>query len=118
MPTTPVIPNLNMAKVYVAVQTHWSYFICTQYYETVDKDAPVASYLCGEHSWNPQDWELESVDNFFELLYSNIPSRLEEDRISWTPSKVGQLDVCSYYEALRGLIGSYKIVFTYKNKMT
>lgn len=47
----------------------------------VDKNASIASYLCGEHSWNPefkrlpQDRELWFIDNFVKLLYSNFPFR-------------------------------------------
>jgi hypothetical protein len=63
------------------------------------------------HSWNrqctrsPQDWELESVQNFFELLYSNVPSGQGMDQICWRPSREGKFDVHSYYDVLRGLGG-------------
>lgn len=51
----------------------------------VDKEASVASYLGNLYEgedwhWNPQliqffqNWELESVDSFFEVPYANIPS--------------------------------------------
>lgn len=45
-------------------------------------------------------WELESVDVFMELLFSNLPSRVE-DRKGWRQSKNGNLS----YGILRGPVG-------------
>ena len=75
----------------------------------VDKDLLVYSCLelavGGESSsWNVRfvswfnDWEPESVQSFFDILYSNIPSRAVHDRLRGN----GKFDVKSYYEVIRG----------------
>jgi hypothetical protein len=33
-----------------------------------------------------QDWELESISSFLELLYSVKIKRYEEDKMCWKPS--------------------------------
>ena len=65
----------------------------------VDK-ASIASYLSGGQGWNPhfsrtfQDWGLEAVDSFFDLLYSCFPQGQADDQASWTLTKSGKLEVC------------------------
>ena len=79
----------------------------------VDGEASVASYLANPSKgevmhWNPpfvqpfQDWELELVINFFELLYKCLPSSLGGDWVLWTPTKSGIFKIRSYYKAFRG----------------
>ena len=45
------------------------------------------------------------MQNFFELLYSNVPLGQGMDQICWRPSREGKFDVHSYYDVLRGLRG-------------
>ncbi len=80
-----------------------------------DKEASVASYLSisgDKHHWNLQftrdfqDWELASVDGFFDLLYVNVPSSSDHDKAVWLPSLRGLFDVRSYYKVLRGGSGN------------
>jgi hypothetical protein len=40
-----------------------------------DKNTSIECSWNPEFNWLPKDWELEFVDNFFDLLYSNFPSR-------------------------------------------
>ena len=76
---------------------------------TVDKDLLVYSCLelavgGGSSSWNVRfvcrfnDWKLESVRSFFDILYSNIPSRGVHDHLRGN----GKFDVKSYYEVIHG----------------
>jgi len=60
-----------------------------------NKEAYVADYLDLSSSfilWNPSfiraahDWELESFDSFFSLLYSSKTYPGEVDNLLWTPS--------------------------------
>ena len=75
----------------------------------VDKDLLVYSCLelavgGGSSSWNVRfvcrfnDWKLESVRSFFDILYSNIPSRGVHDHLGGNR----KFDVKSYYEVIRG----------------
>jgi hypothetical protein len=47
-----------------------------------------------------QDWELESVSLFLELLYSATIHRLEEDKLCWKPSPDKGFQVKSYYKEI------------------
>ena len=47
-----------------------------------------------------QDWELESVSLFLELLYSVTIHRLEEDQLRWKPSPDKGFLVKSYYKEI------------------
>jgi hypothetical protein len=47
-----------------------------------------------------QDWELDVISSFFELLYSCKISHGNVDRICWSPSKKGVFEVKSFYMAL------------------
>jgi hypothetical protein len=49
-------------------------------------------------------WELESADVVMQLLYSNLPSGVEEDRMGWSQSKNSKFEVRSFYEAFRGML--------------
>jgi len=62
----------------------------------VDKEASVASYLGNLYEgedwhWNPQliqffqNWELESVDSFFGVLYANLPSSPSQGTVLQKP---------------------------------
>ena len=70
----------------------------------VDKEASIASYLDQSSKlevrhWNPhfsrplQDWELESADSFFKVLYINEPSLTGPNKVLWKPSKKGRFQV-------------------------
>jgi hypothetical protein len=76
---------------------------------TQDKEAFVAKYLRIRndkihweidfiHSIN--DWELESISNFFELLYSASIKGQGQDQICWKPSGSKAFQVRSYYHVL------------------
>jgi hypothetical protein len=46
------------------------------------------------------DWEVDCFSSFFNLLYS-IRLRLGvEDKLCWTPSKIGLFEVRSFYNVL------------------
>ena len=47
-----------------------------------------------------QDWELETISAFLELLYSTTIKRNEEDRMCWRPSLTKGFHVKSYYKVL------------------
>jgi hypothetical protein len=57
----------------------------------------------GVMAWNVifvraiQDWEMEMISTFFEMLYSCKLSRDNVDRISWSPTKKGVFEVKSFY---------------------
>ena len=65
----------------------------------VDKNASIASYLCGEHSWNPefkrlpQDRELQFIDNF--VIYCILISLLDRGSNILETNKKGKLKVHS-----------------------
>ena len=48
-----------------------------------------------------QDWQLESVDTFFEVLYDNLPTSSSHDCVMWLPLK-RVFELRSYHNALRG----------------
>jgi hypothetical protein len=53
-----------------------------------------------------QDWEVEVMSRFFELLHS-IKVRYEgEDKICWIPSRRKSFEVKSYYKILSSPIHS------------
>ena len=73
------------------------------------KDALVADYIHFRGDfvhWEvnftrlAQDWELESVSPFLDLLYSIPITRIGEDKVCWKPSQVKGFRVNSYYKAL------------------
>jgi hypothetical protein len=47
-----------------------------------------------------QDWELDSVTVFFELLYSLKMKQGGKDSICWIPSKGQKVEEKSFYQAL------------------
>lgn len=48
-----------------------------------------------------QDWQLESVASFMDLIYFGSWRRNGVDKICWKPSTRGVFYVCSYYRALK-----------------
>ena len=73
------------------------------------KDAFVADVLGGQNGsihWDIHftcsilDWELESLQSFFALLYSTNVDRNRVDKMVWKPAKTGCFEVNSYYRAL------------------
>jgi hypothetical protein len=73
------------------------------------KDAFVGDllrYQNGAVSWvlnfihHVQDWELESVSSFLELLYSSSAKGHGEDRLCWRGSSKDGFQVKDYYKAL------------------
>jgi hypothetical protein len=75
-----------------------------------DKEFLVSDYL--EHSdtyihWNPsffraiQDWELEFLVVFLDLLYSSKPHPRGTDRMLWTPAINQGFELKSYYSSLQ-----------------
>jgi hypothetical protein len=63
-------------------------------------------YLCSSHHWDidfsrsVQDWELEEVAAFMELLYSCPIRRGSLDSLCWRPSSCKVFAVRSYYSIL------------------
>jgi hypothetical protein len=47
-----------------------------------------------------QDWEMDVISSFFELLYSCKISQGNVDHIRWFPSKKGIFEVKSFYKIL------------------
>ena len=47
-----------------------------------------------------QDWELESVEVFFALLYSTMVGRNDEDKLVWLAACSGSFEVKLYYTVL------------------
>jgi hypothetical protein len=47
-----------------------------------------------------QDWEMEMISTFFEMLYSCKLSRDNVDRIYWSPTKKCVFEVKSFYKVL------------------
>ncbi|KAF5461636.1 hypothetical protein F2P56_017715 [Juglans regia] len=47
-----------------------------------------------------QDWEVDTFEAFFNLLYSVKPNRLQGDRMWWTPAGKGIFSVQSFYKSL------------------
>jgi hypothetical protein len=74
-----------------------------------NKEASVSNYLDLSSSyihWNPSftrdahDWELETFESFFNLLYSSKTHMGEVDSLLWTPSRSHMLTVKSFYSLL------------------
>jgi hypothetical protein len=53
-----------------------------------------------------QDWEVEVVLSFFEMLYSFKVRQGDVDRIGWSPSKRSKFEVKSFYQVLTSPNGS------------
>ena len=79
------------------------------YQITRDKEAFVANHLRIHNDqihWEMDfiptfhDWELESISNFFDLLYSVSPKVQGEDQICWKPSASKVFQVRSFYHVL------------------
>jgi hypothetical protein len=47
-----------------------------------------------------QDWEMDVISTFFEMLYSWKLSQVNVDQIYWSPSKKGVFEVKSFYKVL------------------
>jgi hypothetical protein len=47
-----------------------------------------------------QNWEVDFFTLFFNLLYPLRLGWVGEDKLCWTPSKIGLFDVKSYYNVL------------------
>ena len=58
-----------------------------------------------------QDWELESISNFFQLLYSVSIKGQRQDQICWKPSSSKAFQVRSYYHVLSSQAG---VLFPWK----
>ena len=74
-----------------------------------NKDAVVADFIHfrGESvHWEEnftrlvQDWEIESVSSFLEVLYSAKIKRYEQDKMCWQPSQSTGFQVKSFYKQL------------------
>jgi hypothetical protein len=72
-----------------------------------NKDAVVADFIHfrGESvHWEEnftrlvQDWEIESVSSFLEVLYSAKIKRYEQDKMCWQPSQSIGFQVKSFYK--------------------
>jgi hypothetical protein len=59
-----------------------------------------------------QDWELDVISSFFEMLYSCKISQRIVDCIRWSPFKKGLFEVKSFYKALSNLANE---VFPWKS---
>ena len=75
-----------------------------------DKDVMVSDYLvCLGNSfhWNMsfmravQDWELESLGSFLNLLYSSRTHPRDVDRMLWSPTSSHGFEVKNYYKILQ-----------------
>ena len=65
-----------------------------------------------------QDWELESISSFLELLYSTSIQKPEEDKMCWKVSKNKGFQVRSYYKALSSNgVGSFLWKSIWKSKV-
>jgi hypothetical protein len=51
-------------------------------------------------NWLIQDWELEILQSFLDLLYSSKIRRDGEDQVCWIPTKSNVIEVKSYYKVL------------------
>jgi hypothetical protein len=54
-----------------------------------------------------QDWELESVTSFLDLLYSNSTKGFVLDKVGWNGSSQKGFQVKSFYKALLPKYGLY-----------
>ena len=59
----------------------------------------------------PNDWEADVVDEFLQLLASNLPSGTDDDCLKWKLTKNGDFTIRSYYHKL---YGSSSVVFPWK----
>ena len=50
-----------------------------------------------------QDWELESLYIFWDVIYGVLLRVIGEDKMCWTPSKSRGFEVSNYYQALLGV---------------
>jgi hypothetical protein len=81
-----------------------------------DKEAFVAAHLQLRNNsihWEvnftraAQDWELESISTFFDLLYSAKELGRGEDKMCWRIGSTTDFEVRLYYQALVPSIGSF-----------
>jgi hypothetical protein len=82
----------------------------THTYVAWDKEALVSDYMDSSGSYvhcNPtfiralQDWELESLVAFLNLLYTSKTHPREVDKTLWSPARNHKFGVKSYYFNLR-----------------
>jgi hypothetical protein len=75
-----------------------------------NKNVLVSNYLDPSSSfvhWNSsfiravQDWDLESLDSFFNLLYTSKTHSREVNRMLWTSASNHDFEVRSYYKMLQ-----------------
>lgn len=65
-------------------------------------DVLLSSLDGGSRSWNFQfqrafhDCELEDMLAFFKLIYSKLPSGVGVDGLSWSLTRSGTFDVCTF----------------------
>uniref|UniRef100_A0A2N9F873 Reverse transcriptase zinc-binding domain-containing protein n=1 Tax=Fagus sylvatica TaxID=28930 RepID=A0A2N9F873_FAGSY len=80
-----------------------------------NKEASVGDHICYQNevvSWVPnftphaQDWELESISSFLELLYSSSTKGHGEDRMCLNGSSKDGFQVTAYYEVLLPTAGT------------
>jgi hypothetical protein len=80
-----------------------------------NKEAFVGDHICYQNevvSWVPnftphaQDWELESISSFLELLYSSSTKGHGEDRMCLNGSSKDGFQVTAYYEVLLPTAGT------------
>ena len=65
-----------------------------------------------------QDWELESISSFLELLYSVNINRYEEDKMCWKLSPDKGFQVKSYYKELSSMgVGCFPWKSIWKTKV-
>lgn len=87
-----------------------------------NREASVASSLErlgteAQRSWkvlllrNPNDWETGVVDDFLQIMGSNLPQSEQGDRMVWKLTKKGVFDISSFYNKLRS---SLPITFPWK----
>lgn len=71
-------------------------------------DVLLSSLDGGSRSWNFQfqrafhDCELEDMLALFKLIYSKLPSGVGVDGLSWSLTRSGTFDVCTFYNGLCG----------------
>lgn len=69
-------------------------------------DVLLSSLDGGSRSWNFQfqrafhDCELEDMLALFKLIYSKLPSGVGVDGLSWSLTRSGTFDVCTFYNGL------------------
>jgi hypothetical protein len=65
-------------------------------------------------TWPVEDWEVELVSRFFELLYSQKVRYGGEDKLCWIPSKTKSFEVKLYYQVLSNPISTVRASFPWK----